>query len=333
MAQVLASAGYSIAAVSKLTGISCHALRVWERRYGFPIPCRSASGHRRYASEQVGVLREIAVRTRAGDSIGELIDDYHAGRLPLATLEQRDLGESSARIVVDLLFAGDLAGAEAVLDRFQNELSPLELVEQTIEPALIEIGERWFRRESCLYQERAAMGCLFSLIHRLLHRVRHANTQPKRRVLIGAVQGDVHEGGIMLLSLALELAGWRAISVGVDVPIGEFPKAIDAWKPDALALSFVLSRNIKKRFGELAGITAVPVFVGGRSIVNHQGLARRFGMIPLAGSLSATSAQLILETERWHGRQARSGSSRNVSRPGDELAAPASWEALIGGDA
>ena len=29
---------YSIAAVSKLTGISCHTLRVWERRYGFPVP-------------------------------------------------------------------------------------------------------------------------------------------------------------------------------------------------------------------------------------------------------------------------------------------------------
>src|SRR3954454_12646166 len=31
---------YSIAAVSKLTGASCHALRVWERRYGFPVPHR-----------------------------------------------------------------------------------------------------------------------------------------------------------------------------------------------------------------------------------------------------------------------------------------------------
>jgi hypothetical protein len=29
-------AEYSIAAVSRLTGMSCHALRVWELRYGFP---------------------------------------------------------------------------------------------------------------------------------------------------------------------------------------------------------------------------------------------------------------------------------------------------------
>src|SRR5271168_4724194 len=42
MARALGHAGYSIAAVSKLAGVSCHALRVWERRYGFPVPERSS---------------------------------------------------------------------------------------------------------------------------------------------------------------------------------------------------------------------------------------------------------------------------------------------------
>lgn len=330
MTHVTSPSGYSIAAVSKLTGISCHALRVWERRYGFPVPSRSASGHRRYGNEQVGVLREIAVRTLAGDSIRELIDEYHAGRFPTAAAPRGEVGESSAKVVVDLLFAGDLAGAEAVLDRFLDRLSPLELVERVIEPALVEIGERWFRRESSIYQERSALGCLFSLIHRLLHRVRRENIHPKRRVLVGTVQGDAHEGGVMLLSLALELAGWRAISVGVDVPIEEFRKAIDAWQPDALALSFVLSRNIRKRFAELQFIRSVPVFVGGRSIVNHQGLARRFGMVPLTGSLSASSAQLILETERWHGRQVRSRVKLGGIIPPDHRETAAYWERLVG---
>ena len=326
MAQEPGSGGYSIAAVSKLTGISCHSLRVWERRYGFPIPCRLESGHRRYANDQVGILREIAVLTQAGHSISELIEEYHAGRFQGEPAAQKSVAASSAEVVVDLLFAGDIAEAEVVLDRLQAEMSPLELVDRVIEPALIEIGERWFRRESEIYQERTAMGCLFSLIHRLLHQVRRANTRPLRRVLVGTVQGDVHEGGLMLLSLALELSGWRSISVGVDVPISQFPKAIQAWQPDALALSFVLSRNIRKRFIELERIKSVPVFVGGRSIVNHQSLARRFGMIPLTGSLAASSAQLIFETERWHVRQSR-------TRPLPPNVVPTLyWDHLVAGE-
>src|SRR6478609_9300158 len=72
---------YSIAAVSKLTGVSCHALRVWERRYGFPFPHRTPSGHRRYSSDQVGVLRRVAVLAQGGQSIGDLIAAVREGSL------------------------------------------------------------------------------------------------------------------------------------------------------------------------------------------------------------------------------------------------------------
>ena len=53
-------AQYAIAAVSRLSGISCHTLRVWERRYGFPVPVRSPSGHRRYDRDQVQTLCRLA---------------------------------------------------------------------------------------------------------------------------------------------------------------------------------------------------------------------------------------------------------------------------------
>ena len=105
---------YSIAAVSKLTGVSCHALRVWERRYGFPVPERSASGHRRYAHEQVGVLRDLARLAREGRSIGELIGDYQAGKLDLrdAVGTSRSTRSRPSARVVDRLFGGDMAEAD-----------------------------------------------------------------------------------------------------------------------------------------------------------------------------------------------------------------------------
>ncbi len=330
MAEAHGTGGYSIAAVSKLTGISCHALRVWERRYGFPAPERSPSGHRRYPTEQVGVLREIAAQTQAGHLIGDLIDGYRAGSLTASSLQGGEAVEPlAATVLLDLLSVGDLVGAQAVLDRFLARLAPFEMIERIIEPALVEVGERWFRRESSIYQDRCAVGCVLGQLNRLLDQVRRVNLNPGRRVLVGAVQGELHEGGVLMVSLALELAGWRAIPIGADVPILDFQNAVEAWKPDALALSFVLSRNINKRFAELASITSVPVFVGGRSIVNHQRLARRFCLIPLTGSLAAASAELIAETERWHGRRSRVRSQNNGA---DSLASPL-WNRMVGGNA
>jgi hypothetical protein len=49
----------------------------------------------------------------------------------------------------------------------------------------------------------------------------------------------------------------------------------------------------------------VPIIVGGRSIVNHQGLARRHGLIPLTGTLANSSSQLLAEFEEWRRKQAR----------------------------
>jgi hypothetical protein len=102
-----------------------------------------------------------------------------------------------------------------------------------------------------------------------------------------------------MLSLLMERAGWRVFNLGVDLPVREYLAAVDRWHPDALALSFVLSRNIKKRFQELREIRSLPVFVGGRSILNYQGLARRHGLIPLPGAINVAVRQLLDEYQRW----------------------------------
>lgn len=49
----------SIAAVERDTGLSKDALRIWEKRYGFPVPERDAQGERCYPMDQVERLRVI----------------------------------------------------------------------------------------------------------------------------------------------------------------------------------------------------------------------------------------------------------------------------------
>ena len=48
---------FNIAAVERETGLSKDVLRMWERRYGFPIPERDANGERLYPEAQVERLR------------------------------------------------------------------------------------------------------------------------------------------------------------------------------------------------------------------------------------------------------------------------------------
>ena len=55
----------SIGDVVRATGLTEATLRAWERRYGFPLPQREPSGHRRYAPDEVErILRAVAERER-----------------------------------------------------------------------------------------------------------------------------------------------------------------------------------------------------------------------------------------------------------------------------
>jgi len=294
---------YSIAAVSKLTGINCHTLRVWERRYGFPTPVRSPSGHRRYDHDQVRLLQRLIQLHRSKQQpIGELISTLKPGPTEPAEVPSLPPDPSDGQVVgelLEVLVSGNHEEADRIYRRLARELDPTSMIRRLIAPALVEAGEGWFRRTYSVYEERLITVYLRRKLGQLIEEAFEANTSPRLSVITGTVQGDRHEGGILMLNQSLEARGWRVHNLGVDLPISEYRAAVVRLRPSAVALSFVLSRNINKRFRELESLKGIPVFVGGRSIVNYQALARSHGLIPLPGPIWEAVDQLEKEYEAW----------------------------------
>ena len=52
--------GLAIKEVAERTGIAAATIRMWEQRYGFPEPARTASGYRMYTDEDVDALRRVS---------------------------------------------------------------------------------------------------------------------------------------------------------------------------------------------------------------------------------------------------------------------------------
>ena len=65
--------GFGIGAVSQMTGIDEHTLRIWERRYGFPRPERSSGGTRQYTNADVYRLRLIRQALARGHRPREVV--------------------------------------------------------------------------------------------------------------------------------------------------------------------------------------------------------------------------------------------------------------------
>jgi DNA-binding transcriptional MerR regulator len=70
----------SIKEVSERTGVAAGTLRMWEQRYGFPVPERTASGYRRYRGEVVDALRRVVQLRENGLSMAAAIERAREGR-------------------------------------------------------------------------------------------------------------------------------------------------------------------------------------------------------------------------------------------------------------
>jgi 5-methyltetrahydrofolate--homocysteine methyltransferase len=95
------------------------------------------------------------------------------------------------------------------------------------------------------------------------------------KVVIGAVQGDLHDIGINLVSMMLQGAGYEVINLGIDVKPEKYIEAIKKHKPQIVGLASLLTttmrcmeRTIKAI--EVAGLrNRVKIIVGGAPVTQR----------------------------------------------------------------
>lgn len=96
--------------------------------------------------------------------------------------------------------------------------------------------------------------------------------KPIGTVVIGTVQGDLHDIGKNLVRMMLEGSGFQVIDLGVDVAPETFVEAVREHKPQIVALSALLTTTMGSQRGviealEGAGLRgAVKVMIGGAPI-------------------------------------------------------------------
>ena len=92
------------------------------------------------------------------------------------------------------------------------------------------------------------------------------------KVLIGTVEGDIHDIGKNIVSFMLDVNGFEVIDLGVDVPPQKFVDAIQDFKPQIVALSGFLTLSFDAMKNTVAAIESaglrekVKIIIGGGQI-------------------------------------------------------------------
>lgn len=124
----------SIGEVATQTGVGEGTLRMWEQRYGFPAPERTAAGARRYSERDVELIRQIsadrdrglamrAAIARAQQPSGRDVSVFAAMRREIPGLQPQRLPKWALVAISRAIEDESLAAAErpVVLATFQRE--------------------------------------------------------------------------------------------------------------------------------------------------------------------------------------------------------------------
>jgi len=128
--------------------------------------------------------------------------------------------------------------ANEMLDQGSN---PIEVLDSCRE-AMSVIGQR-FEAGDCFVPELILAGEILRQISDVVKPriTQTADVKKLGRVLMGTVQGDIHDIGKDIVSFMLDVNGFDVRDLGVDVPVAKFVDEMKAFQPQVVGLSGFLT--------------------------------------------------------------------------------------------
>lgn len=160
---------------------------------------------------------------------------------------------------------------KSVQKALDNEIPPGQIVNQGFGKGMEIIGEKYENGEFFLSELIIAgvtMNDGMDLVKPLL---KSEDIKSRGRVIIGTVEGDLHDIGKNIVITMLESSGFEVHDLGVDVSPIKFVEKIKELKPNILAMSALLSVTMKKVKETIDSIKnekmeMVKILVGGRCL-------------------------------------------------------------------
>jgi methanogenic corrinoid protein MtbC1 len=295
---------FNIAAVERDTGLSKDVLRVWERRYGFPVPTRDANGERLYPAEQVERLRLIKRLMDQGHRPGKLFakpaEDL-AGLAPRRTrpapdpaLDHDELGELLA-----LIKRHDAAGYQQTMQQRLARKGLFSFVQDTVAPLTVRVGEAWEDGSFEVFEEHLFTELTKRLLRHAIATLPVGSAAP--RIVLTSVPDEPHVLGLLMVEALLALEGAQCIPLGTQMPLLEIVRAAGAHRADVVALSFSIAFPQRQIGGLLEQLrlmlpAEIELWAGGRGIARQS---------PLAGTtLLATLDEAVAAIHDWRAARA-----------------------------
>lgn len=206
-----------------------------------PAPARTASAYRLYGDEDIALISKMRDLVKGGMAAAEAAQTVlaEASRAPPPeTHDDEDPFGDAADRIVDAVVRFDPEGLDKEVNRALGLGSAISIFENTLAPAMREIGNLWHEGTLTVAQEHLASHVIGGTV---LHMLRL--TQPvgqARRAVLACFADEDHTLG--LYGIGLRFASWsfRTLLLGARTPPSAIARVVDSLDPDVVGLSATL---------------------------------------------------------------------------------------------
>ena len=233
---------FTIKDLENLSGIKAHTIRIWEQRYSFLRPGRTASNIRYYSNDDLKTILNISILNKYGFKIS------HIDKMSAADVQTRVAGlniadAQQARVVNELIQKMvdlDTVGFENILEK--------QITANGIEKTIIKAIFPFFERIGILWQTgniNPAQEHLTTNIIRQKLIVGIDDAKPVIKInksfLLFLPERELHELGLLLVYYLLKKRGVNVFYIGANVPLKDAQFIAEAKKPNYIYIHLTSS--------------------------------------------------------------------------------------------
>jgi len=158
------------------------------------------------------------------------------------------------------------------------------------------VGQLYESQEYFVPELLLCSDALYAGLEILKPHIKSGDEQSKGRLVIGVVEGDIHDIGKNLVKIMFEAAGWTVYDLGRDVQLGRFAEEQRRTNSDIVAISALMTTSMLALPEAVKLIKArnpnVAVMVGGAPVTRD--IAKSYG----ADGYADNAGQVVKEATR-----------------------------------
>ena len=134
---------------------------------------------------------------------------------------------------------------ELVKAAIDQGIDPMDILEKGLRPAMDEMGRKFETLEIYLPDMILAADAMTAGVDILRpHLASEKGAVSESRILLGTVEGDVHDIGKNIVGILLEGAGFQVLDLGRVVPILTFVDKVMELEPDIVGMSTLMTTTM-----------------------------------------------------------------------------------------